>query len=196
VVDEIRAEQSKPGTKGGDRFEQRERDMEIYRAHLRGISHYDLAVTYGITPRTVTDIVRRTRQEGKRLSAYDPLEVVEELVDQIDAGISELAAVAAREKGSARVTAVTNRIRAIIDKGKWLQSSGLLPQSAREMTIKLDADQLAGAIMTTLDTKGLLTPEITEAMMELMGVEPQDTFESEAEELPMLEPPPERETSA
>jgi hypothetical protein len=170
--------------------------MEIYRAHLRGISHYDLAVTYGITPRTVTDIVRRTRQEGKRLSAYDPLEVVEELVDQIDAGISELAAVAAREKGSARVTAVTNRIRAIIDKGKWLQSSGLLPQSAREMTIKLDADQLAGAIMTTLDTKGLLTPEITEAMMELMGVEPQDTFESEAEELPMLEPPPERETSA
>lgn len=186
VLNEIREEQGQMGTKGGDRWEQRERDLTIFRAHMRGISHVDLAVTYGLHPRTVTDIVRRCRQEGARLTDRDPVEVIEETVDQIEAGISELAATASKEKGAVRVTAITNRIRAIIDKGKWMQSSGILPQTAQEMNIRIDADQLANGIMDTLDARGLLTPEVAEAMMEVLGIKPVETFDSTAEELPLL----------
>lgn len=187
VLDELRAEQSQMGTKGGDRWEQRERDMTIYRAHLRSISNTDLAIAYGLHPRTVAEIVRRCRQEGQRLSDRDPVEVAEEMVEQIEAGISELASAASKEKGAVRVTAITNRIKAIIDKGKWMQSSGLLPQSAQEMNIRIDADQLATGILDTLDSRGLLTPEVAEAMMEVLNIAPQETFDSTAEELPLLD---------
>ena len=187
VLEEIREEQSQMGTKGGDRWEQRERDMTIYRAAMRGVGHVDLAITYGLSPRTVSDIVRRCRQEGQRLTKRDPVEVIEETVEQIEAGISELAATASREKGAVRVTAITNRVRLIIDKGKWMQSSGILPQTAQEMNIRIDTDQLANGILDTLDARGLLTPEVTEAMMEVMGIEPQETFDSTAEELPLDE---------
>lgn len=187
VLNEMREEQSAMGTKGGDRWEQRERDLTIYRAAMRGVSPVDLAVTYGLHPRTVTEIVRRCRQEGSRLTDRDPLEVAEEVVEQIEAGISELATASSKEKGAARVSAISARIKAIIDKGKWMQSSGLLPQSAQEMNIRIDADQLATGIMDTLDSRGLLTPEVAEAMMEVLGIKPQETFDSTAEELPLLD---------
>jgi hypothetical protein len=185
VLNDIREEQSAMGTKGGDRWEQRERDLTIFRAAMRGVSPIDLAVTYGLHPKTVTEIVRRCRQEGGRLSDRDPLEVAEEVVEQIEAGISELATASSKERGAARVTAISARIKAIIDKGKWMQSSGLLPQTAQEMNIRIDADQLANGIMDTLDARGLLTPEVAEAMLEVLGIKPQETFEGTAVELPL-----------
>ena len=162
------------------------RNLEIFRAHLRAIDTYDLAATYGLTPDTIRGIIRQQRSENQRLSRMNPVEVVEELTSQIDGGISELAGIAAQSKGSVRVSAVTARINAIFQKGKWLQSAGILPQQAEELRIQIDASNMAQGIMTVLENNGLLTPElIDEITQHLPGT---DVVDGEAVEIPVLEP--------
>jgi hypothetical protein len=155
-----------PGPPGprGNRYEQVQRDIEIYRASLRGLSDYDLAVTYDLDPRTVRAIVNAIQAEGPRITKANPLNVIDQTVAQLDAGISELAAEAARNKGAVRVTAVTNRLRAIFDKAKFLQSVGVLPSEAQVMRVQIDALGLAERLVDLLEQHGLLTPELRDAI--------------------------------
>ena len=177
---------SERGTKGGDRYEQVQRDLAIYRAHLKAVDTYDLAAIYGLTPDTVRGIIRRMRRENQRLSKMDPLEVVEEISSQIDAGLSELAAAAAKEKGSVKVAAINNRINGLLAKAKWLQASGLLPKEPEEFRIQMDGDFVAAGVMAVLERRGLLDdPEVTKELMGVFGASPDDLIDAEVvEELP------------
>lgn len=181
------AEQRKPGTKGGDRYDQVQRDIAIYRAHLKSVDHYDLAQIYGLHPRTISEIVRRMRRENQRLSKMDPIEVVEDLTAQVDAALSELAAVAAKEKGSVRVSAITNRLNGLLAKGKWLQATGILPAEAQELRVHLDGTNIAQQVIAVLDSRGMLDdPEVTKELLQATGV-PAETIEGWAEEMPLEE---------
>jgi hypothetical protein len=174
---------SDKGAKGGDRYEHVQRDIEIYRAHLRGIDRYDLAQTYGLTPDTVTRIVKGMRDQGTRISELDPVEVIEDIAAQIDAGISEIAAVAAREKGSVRVSAVLGRINALIQKGKWLQQAGVLPQEAQELNVHVSQQNLSRQIYEALERENMLTPELIRVLASAAG-QADKVLAGTAEELP------------
>ena len=178
-------EARKKGTKAGGRYDQVQRDLAIYRAHLKSVSHYDLAEIYGITPQTVAGIVRRMRRENQRLSTMDPVEVVEELTSQVDAALSDLAAVAAKEKGSVRVTAITSRLNGLLAKGKWLQATGILPAQANELRVHLDGTNIAQQVIAVLNSRGLLDdPEVTKELLQATGVEP-EVIDGWAEEMPL-----------
>jgi len=158
---------AKAGDKGpreGGRYDQVQRDIEIYRAHLRGISDYDLAATYALTVPTVREIIKGVRAEGPRLTRANPLDVIEAMTAQIDAGISELAALAAREKGTARVNAVTARIRALFDKAKFLQSVGVLPSEAQEVRVQINILDLAERLTDILERHDLLTDDVAKSI--------------------------------
>jgi hypothetical protein len=188
-ADDLRGPNDK-GTKAGDRYDQVQRDLQIYRAHLRNVDHYDLAQIYGITPKTVSEIVRRMKRENQRLSKMDPVEVVEEISAQIDSGLSELAAAAAREKGATKIAAINNRINGLLNKAKWLQASGLLPKEPEEFRIQMDGDYVAHGVMAVLEKRGMLSdPEVTRELLAVFGAEPEEILEAEAvEELPPGEP--------
>jgi hypothetical protein len=167
-----------PGT---DRVE---RDLSIFRANLRGIDVYDLAATYDLSPDHVRRIIKKQRRENQRLSQMDPVEVVEELTSQIDAGISEIAAVAAREKGSVRVTAVLGRINALIQKGKWLQSAGILPEEAGQLRVQIEAGNLAQNIFQVLERRGLVDDDL---LAEIYAQTGGGTIDADAVEVEMNE---------
>lgn len=162
-----------------DRYDQVQRDLEIYRAHLRSIDDYDLAATYGLSVETIRDIVRRWQDEGRRITRANPREVIDEITWQLDAAISEIAAVAAREEGSARVSAVIGRINALLQKGKWLQQVGVLPTEARELRVQLDAVSTAETIITVLEKRGILDEELTREIAAAVG----QPIDGEAEEV-------------
>jgi len=162
-----------------DRYDQVQRDLEIYRAHLRSIDDYDLAATYGLSVETIRDIVRRWQDEGRRITRANPREVIDEITWQLDAAISEIAAVAAREEGSARVSAVIGRINALLQKGKWLQQVGVLPTEARELRVQLDAVSTAETIITVLEKRGILDEDLTREIAAAVG----QPIDGEAEEV-------------
>jgi hypothetical protein len=183
--DDLRGPRDK-GTKAGGRYDQVQRDLAIYRAHLKSVDHFDLAAIYGLSPKTIGEIVRRMRRENQRLSNMDPIEVVEEITAQIDAGLSELAAAAAKESGATKITAINNRINGLLAKAKWLQASGLLPKEPEEFRIQMDGDFVAAGVMSVLERRGLLDdPEVTRELMSVFGATPEDMIDAEVvEELP------------
>jgi hypothetical protein len=145
------------------------RNTLIFRSSLRGVDTYDLASIYELHPRTIQEIVKQQRRESHRVSERNPLEVAEELLEQIDAGISEIASVASKETGSVRVTAILGRINALLQKAKWMQSAGILPETAREMKIHIDIDNMGSNLMEILERRGLLTAELAEEIAGTMG---------------------------
>jgi hypothetical protein len=125
------------------------------------------------------------RRENQRLSKMDPVEVVEELTSQVDAALSDLAAVAAKEKGSVRVTAITSRLNGLLAKGKWLQATGILPAQANELRVHLDGTNIAQQVIAVLNSRGLLDdPEVTKELLQATGVEP-EVIDGWAEEMPL-----------
>lgn len=167
-----------------------ERNLTIWRAHLNCVSDYDLAATFDLTPRMIGNIIREQRKNNRRLSQRDPVEVVEEISEKIDAAISELALAAASEKGSVKVTAIMGRINSLIQKGKWLQSAGLLPQEASELRVHMTASNMAQNILTVLEDRGMLTPELMAEIHAGLGqgdIVDADVVEDEDDEMVELE---------
>jgi len=146
-----------------------QRNLEIYRAHLRALDNYDLAATYGLSVKQIERIITEMRKDARRITKSNPLEVIDEVTRQIDSGISEIAAVAARETGSARVTAVLGRINAILNKARWLQKVGVIPTEPETMRVQIDAVALGERLMMALDKKGALDEEILELIADGLG---------------------------
>lgn len=158
-----------------------ERNLTIMRMHLRSVDKYDIGQLYGLHPETVRRIIAEMRRETQRLSKADPLEVVEEITMQIDAGISEIASIATKEKGSVRVTAVLGRINALIAKGRWLQSSGILPEKPSEMRLTIDTDAMMETVLDLLDERKVLSPELLNDIHKALGKG--DIIDATAEEV-------------
>lgn len=144
----------------GDAYAKVQRDIDVFRAHLRGLDTYDISATYELHPQTVREIVRKMRAEHRRMTTTNPVEVIEELTMQIDAGISELATRAAREKGAVRVNAVVARLRAIFQKADFLQEVGVLPKSADTLRIQFEAAGFVERLLEMLDRRGMLTDDL------------------------------------
>lgn len=167
-----------------------ERDLQIFRAHLRGIDAYDLAVTYQLTPSRIRQIVREQKRESQRLSTMNPVEVVEDMAAQVDAGISELARAAADNKGSVKVSAIMGRINATMAKGRWLQDMGILPKEATELNVRIESGAMVAAVLGALESRGLLTPELMEEIHAQLpgGGSLEDAIDGEAYEIEAGEP--------
>lgn len=163
-----------------------ERDLDIFRAHLRGIDARDLAHSYQLGVSTIYAIFTEQRAQARRLSQENPIDVVEEITAQIDAAISELAAIGAREKGMVRVRAVLGRINALMQKGKWLQAAGVLPREPEQLRVRIDGMQMAQGVIDVLDRNGLLTPKLMrEIYAEVGGGDiDADVIEEDPAELP------------
>jgi hypothetical protein len=149
----------RPGPEG-DAYSKVQRDIDVFRAHLRGLDTYDIAAAYQLHPKTVQEIVRGMRSEHRRITNANPMEVIEELTMQIDAGISELATQATKNKGAVRVNAVVARIRAIFQKADFLQEVGVLPKSADTLRIQFEAAGFVERLLDMLERKGLLDDEL------------------------------------
>lgn len=161
--------------------ERHERNLNIFRASLRGTDIYDLAQIYSLHPGTVQEIINGCKVEGQRLSDTNPLTVIEDWIMRNAAGISELAALGAREKGSARIGAITARLGREDKHLEVLQAIGLLPHDLGEMRQQLNGIQLANRMLDILDEANLLTPDLMDRIaIEFKG----STVEGIATEVP------------
>ena len=178
------------GSSPGSAIDQAQRDMRLFQAHLNCVSVADLCEAYGLRPARVREIIKEQRREYQRLSTMNPVEIVEEATAQIDQGLSQLAAAAAKEKGAVRVSAIMGRIDRVLAKMKWLQSTGILPQEAAELRIQVDGMNMAQNVLTVLERNGILTPELMQEIhAEIGGGDiDEDVVDSTAEEMPALEP--------
>jgi len=181
TIERLAGEPTDKYLSAGRKMELVERDLLIWRAHLNCVDDFDLGASFDLSPAHVRKIIARQRRENLRLSQRDPVEVVEELSDKIDAAISELSQAGGKETGSVRITAIMGRINSLIQKGKWLQSAGLLPQEASELRVHMTASNMAQNILTVLEERDLLTPELMQDIH--LGLGQGDIIDAEGEEM-------------
>lgn len=151
LLDEVKEHERGPSS--GNRLEQVQRDTEIFRAAMRGLQPETLAPAYGLQASTVREIIKRMGKEARRISDQDPAEILQEHIWMLDAAIDELAAIAAKEKGSARVAAIRARLDAMRDKVQTLQSVGYLPYDLGMLGVRIEVKALYEAIWSVLITE-------------------------------------------
>lgn len=181
-------QRGRPEGSGITPAEQMQRDLNLFQAHLNCVSVPDLCQMYQLKPTRIRQIIKTQSREYQRLRDRNPVDVVEEATDQINQGLSQLAAAASQENGHARVTAIIARIDRIIAKMKWLQSTGVIPEKAAELRIQVDGMNMAQNVLSVLERNDLLTPDLMrEIHAEIGGGDiDADVVDVEGEELPEL----------
>lgn len=141
-----------------------ERNVEIFRASMRGLQPESLAPLYNLSAETIRTIVRDMRREIGRLDKIAATEIIEEYVLGLEAGIDELAAVSAQSKGSARVAAITARLQAMRDKIKVMQETGYLPRELGTMNVRISIDEMTRKAIKVLQENKVPTKVMVEMM--------------------------------
>ena len=143
---------AKPKDEVLDAASRKARDIEIFRAWMRGLGVPTLAATYGLSERTI----QRSLAE-KKLQASDGLltdtaeEVLVEHLLRIEGLLDELATRAAQEKGSAGVSAVLGKLAVLKEKREVLQEVGVLPHDLGTMHVKLDVQRIAAGLIAIFE---------------------------------------------
>lgn len=134
------------------RDEQAQRDADIVAARLRGLGWAQIARTYGLTVRRVQQIFAAWRQENKTLRHQDPLDIVDELLEQYQGAAEELALVAVNaDNTSARVGAIRARMEAMKNIAELLQAVGVLPKDLGTLRVEMDVRYVAETILRVFD---------------------------------------------
>lgn len=102
------------------------REVEVYRAHLRGLAPETLAATYEMDTAAVRKIIAKVAGSESAIEGH---------LRRIDAAVDELALVAAREDGSARVSAIKARTDLLDKRLGTLRGLGLAGTDAGALLV-------------------------------------------------------------
>ena len=95
-------------------WEKTNRDNQIVAARMRGLSWATIAATFDLSERQCQNIVADYRVSQPRLRERDPIEILDDLLDQYQGAQEELALVSATTKHDAtRVGAIRTRLDAL-----------------------------------------------------------------------------------
>ena len=146
-------DRSRLGPHGTDE-ERAARDAVIVAAADRGIRFGTLARQYGLSKRRVIEIVSQQRQQHhvELVSTADPMTFIQETLGQFEAGIEELAMLAANAtQPSVKVAAIKTRMEAVRGRLELLQAVGVVPQNLGTIRVETDAREIARLIVNVLE---------------------------------------------
>lgn len=136
--------------------EQAARDAEIVGLRLRGVSAGQIAETYNISARRVGQIMDAWRKTNPPLRVKDPLEIVDELLEQYGGASEELAMISASSNnGPTRVGAIKARMEVLKQTTELLQAIGVLPKDLGKLRVELDIRFVAETIMRVMDEENV-----------------------------------------
>lgn len=160
VVTEGPAEEGETGRKPLTALQITQRNGQIFRSWLRGLQPETLAETYGLKPRAIEKIIAEWKKAGGTVIGQDPMQIIEDHVLRLDSIVDELAAVAAKEKGSGRVGAIRARLEAMTKKIEFLQQVKILPQDLGTIGVQIDLRAIGLLLYEALERRGLAEPEL------------------------------------
>jgi hypothetical protein len=146
-------DRSRLGPHGNDE-ERAARDAVIVAAADRGIRFGTLARQYGLSKRRIIEIVSQQRQQHHvdLVSKADPMTFIQETLGQYEAGIEELAMLAANSaQPSVKVAAIKTRMEAVRGRLELLQAVGVVPQNLGTIRVETDAREIARLIVNVLE---------------------------------------------
>lgn len=158
----------KTGRRAMTALEITQRNGQIFRSWLRGLRVETLAETYGLKPRAIEKILAQWKEHGGAVIAQDPMQIIEDHVLRLDAVVDELAAVAAKEKGSGRVAAIRARLEAMKAKIEFLQQVKILPQDLGTIGVQIDLRAVGLLLYEALEKRGLAEPELMAELADII----------------------------
>jgi hypothetical protein len=111
--------------------ERRERDVDLYRARLRGFSLPTLSRSFELTERQCRRIIAAERERQAGMFDSTAEERLEDMLECLDAAVEDLALEAdIATSSSAKVKAISARVWTLREKQRLLDEAGLLPRYA------------------------------------------------------------------
>ena len=147
------------------------RNAEIVQARIRGLPWTTIANTYGVSARQCQQILRDYRGTNPTLQTREPLEIIDEVLEGLEAAIEELAIVSHTTRNDAvRVSAINSRLGAQQQIVNVLQTVGVLPNDLGTLRMQVDARVTADRVLSVIEQFDL--PEVvTDAMIAALDPE-------------------------
>jgi hypothetical protein len=132
------------------------RDNDIVAARMRGLSWATIAGTYGLSERQCQTILADYRASHPRLRERDPIELLDEMLDQYQGAQEELAEIAATTTHDAtRVGAIRTRLAALEAQANLLTLVGVLPRDLGVLRHDIDVHAMADEMVAVLNEFGV-----------------------------------------
>jgi hypothetical protein len=128
-----------------------ERDEMIVALRARGVSQRQVAATFAVSKETVARVCRLYRESHPTLRSYDPLEVIDEMLEGYQADLEELALLASTARSeTAKVSAIVARMTCREKIVALLQSTGVLPHDLGKLRLEVDVRYIAQQVIAVL----------------------------------------------
>jgi hypothetical protein len=150
-----------------------DRAKAVFDARMKGFTWSSIAARHGISERQVQRLYNEFRQNRPGLGGIDPLRTVEELIDQYDAAIDELAALSSdTSHDGTKLGAIRARIDVANAKHRVLMATGVLPQDLGRLWVEVDYRQTVKLVFGVLERHGL-PEQAYEELLDALGGPPQ-----------------------
>ena len=123
------------------------RDLNILREYLEGRSAAALARDHNLSDRQVRAIVRAMREAVKSRDDPSPEEVVERVLAHAEEAIADLYDLGQELSGSARITAIGARLRALKVYWRLLEKSGRVPSGPEQWRTERDIQRVVEVVI-------------------------------------------------
>ncbi len=132
------------------------RDDAIVCARMRGRSWAAIASAHDLSERQCQQILQDYRASHPRLRQRDPLELLDDMLDQYQGAQEELAEISATTKHDAtRVGAIRTRLVALEAQTNVLMLVGVLPRDLGRFRFDLDVQELCRKTLAVFDAHGV-----------------------------------------
>ena len=146
------------------------RDEALVRDRLRRMSWADLGEKYGVTARAAQYVWAKWREANDpaaEIRGRDPVEIVYDMLGAYEAWIEQLAEVASREDGMAKISAINAQMSAQDKAVQLCQATGILPRDLGTLRIEVDVRVLAQRVLAVLNDHGVGS-EVRDALLEAL----------------------------
>lgn len=143
------------------------RNLELIRDRLNNLSWLRLSQKYDLNLKEVQDIYNRWRTKNQaNYRGRDPLGIVQDRLNQLDAWTEQLADIADDDpRAEIKIAAIGQQVKTATRAVELMQATGILPHDLGTLKVQLDVQVLAVKLVQTLTDNGA-TPEMKRAVLE------------------------------
>jgi hypothetical protein len=142
----------KSGRKELTATEREERDLSIIRDRLRGQSWQHIGQKYDLAVRLCKEIYERWRKENPQTwKGRDPTDIVEEMLERLEAWTEHLADIADTTRTDlTRIAAINAQADKMTRAAELMQATNILPHNLATLRVEHDVRILAQHLVTVL----------------------------------------------